>query len=129
MFLYRMWINLVVIDVLFGVGWVWVYIDISEGQLRFDLGELEWFDMTITTDYEIVCMVFVMQDQQVVMQVFMVGRVKVQGDMIKLMFLQMVMFDERARSVVVQFKVITAQVLEFGLVGVIFGRGWVVIQH
>jgi putative sterol carrier protein len=42
------------------------------------------------------------------MQAFMAGRIKVQGDLTKLMLLQSVTPDERTRTVAAQLKAITA---------------------
>ena len=107
-FPHRLRINLVATDVPFGAGKVRAYLDTSEGQLRLDLGELERPDTTITTDYETARMAFVMQDMQAMMQAFMAGKVKVQGDMTKLLLLQTAGPDDRARTVAAQLKAITA---------------------
>jgi SCP-2 sterol transfer family len=107
-FPHKVRINLVATDVPFGEGRVRAYIDSSEGQLRMDLGELDKPDTTITTDYATARQAFVLQDQQAVMQAFMAGKVKIQGDMTKLMLLQSVQPDERARVVADKLKAITA---------------------
>ena len=44
--------------------------------------------MTVTTDYETAKALFVDQDPAVAMQSFMNGKIKVQGDMMKLMAMQ-----------------------------------------
>lgn len=106
-FPHKIRINLVATGVPFGAGRVKAYIDTTEGQIRMDLGELERPDTTITTDYVTARQAFVLQDQQAVMQAFMAGRVKIQGDMSKLLLLQTVGPDDRARSVAAQLKDIT----------------------
>jgi SCP-2 sterol transfer family len=106
-FPHKVRINLVATDVPFGDGKVRAYIDTSEGQIRMDLGQLDKPDTTVTTDYGTARMAFVMQDQQAVLQAFMAGRVKIQGDMTKLLLLQAVAPDDRARSVAAQLKAIT----------------------
>ena len=107
-FPHKIRINLVATDVPFGEGRVRAFIDSTEGQLRMDLGELDKPDTTITTDYETARQAFVLQDQQAVMQAFMAGKVKIQGDMTKLMLLQSVTPDERAKTVAAELKAITA---------------------
>jgi hypothetical protein len=107
-FPHRIRINLVATGVPFGEGRVRAYIDSSDGQLRLDLGELDEPDTTITTDYETARQAFVLQDQQAVMQAFMAGRVKIQGDMTKLLLLQSTAPDDRARTVAAKLKAITA---------------------
>jgi putative sterol carrier protein len=81
-------INLVVTDVPFGNGTVKSYMDTSSGDVVMELGELEGADTTITTDYDTTRAIFVDQDQAVGMQAFMSGKIKVQGDMMKMMALQ-----------------------------------------
>jgi putative sterol carrier protein len=80
--------NQVVTDVPFGDGTVKSYLDTSSGALLMELGELEAADLTVTTDYETARKVFVDQDQAAGMQAFMAGKIKVQGDMMKMMAMQ-----------------------------------------
>jgi putative sterol carrier protein len=80
--------NQVVTDVPFGEGTVNTYLDTSEGEAKMELGELENPDLTVTTDYATAKAITVDGDAQVAMQAFMQGKVKVQGDMSKLMLLQ-----------------------------------------
>ena len=56
-----------------------------------DLGELDAPDATITTDYDTAKALFVDGDQAVAMQAFMAGKIKVQGDMMKIMAMQTAM--------------------------------------
>jgi putative sterol carrier protein len=81
-------INQVVTDVPFGDGEVRSYIDTSSGQMSMELGELDEADATVTTDYATAKALFVDQDQAATMQAFMGGKIKVQGDMMKLMAMQ-----------------------------------------
>ncbi len=81
-------INQVITDVPFGEGEVRSYLDTSSGALTMDLGELETADATITTDYATAKALFVEQDQTAAMQAFMSGKIKVQGDMMKMMAIQ-----------------------------------------
>src|SRR5215212_12034641 len=81
-------INQVVTGVPFGDGTVESYLETSSGDVAMDLGRLDDADVTVTTDYETAKAIFVEQDPAAAMQAFMTGKVQVQGDMMKLMALQ-----------------------------------------
>lgn len=84
------------------------YLDTSSGSAELELGELETPDLTITTDYETARKLFVEQDQAAGMQAFMAGKIKVQGDMMKMMSLQTAMpQDEVAKTIAQEIKDIT----------------------
>ena len=101
--------NQTVTDVPFGEGTVESYLDTSSGTLVFELGQLESPDVTITTDYETAKAIFVDQDQAVAMQAFMSGKIRVQGDLMKLMALQTAMpNDPRGAEIASEIKAITA---------------------
>ena len=80
--------NQVITDVPFGEGEVKLYLDTSSGDLEMETGELETPDLTLTTDYDTARKIFVEQDQAAGMQAFMAGKIKVQGDMMKMMAMQ-----------------------------------------
>ena len=85
-----------------------LYLDTSSGSLVMEPGELETPDLTLTTDYETAKKIFVDQDQAAGMQAFMAGKIKVQGDMMKMMAMQTSMpQDDVARSVAEEIKQIT----------------------
>ena len=81
-------INQVVTDVPFGDGTVKSFMDTSSGEMVMDLGELSDADATVTTDYATAKALFVYQDQAAGMQAFMSGKIKVVGDMMKVMGMQ-----------------------------------------
>ena len=81
-------INQVITDVPFGEGTINAYVDTSEGAFVFDLGELEEPDAVMMTDYETARALIVDRDPAIAMQSFMAGKIRVQGDMMKLMALQ-----------------------------------------
>ena len=81
-------INQVITDVPFGDGTIEAYLDTTSGQTRFELGSLDEPDAIVTTDYETARIMIVDQDPALAMQAFMEGKVKVQGDMMKLMAAQ-----------------------------------------
>ena len=81
-------INQVITDVPFGEGTINAYIDTSSGSFVFDLGELEEPDAVMMTDYATARALIVDRDPAIAMQSFMAGKIRVQGDMMKLMALQ-----------------------------------------
>lgn len=80
--------NQVVTDVPFGSGRVEAHLDSSSGVIEIDLGHLESPDLTVTLDYDTAKAVFVDGNPQAGLQAFMAGRIKVEGDMAKLMLMQ-----------------------------------------
>ncbi|HEX8769360.1 MAG TPA: SCP2 sterol-binding domain-containing protein [Acidimicrobiales bacterium] len=76
--------NQVITEVPFGDGVIDAHLDTSSGQLDLGLGHLDDPDVTVTLDYETAKAVFVDGTPQAGMQAFMAGKVKVQGDMTKL---------------------------------------------
>ena len=102
-------INQVVTDVPFGDGTVTSFVDTSSGDVVMELGALENADATVTTDYATAKIMFVDQDQAAAMQAFMSGKIKVQGDMMKLMAMQTAMpNDEASQKIAEEIKAITA---------------------
>jgi putative sterol carrier protein len=101
-------INQVITDVPFGDGEVKAYLDSSSGTMEMELGELDGADATVTTDYATAKALFVDQDQAIAMQAFMSGKIKVQGDMMKMMALQTaVPSNEFTEQVAAEIKAIT----------------------
>ncbi|HMQ24838.1 MAG TPA: SCP2 sterol-binding domain-containing protein [Acidimicrobiales bacterium] len=100
--------NQIITDVPFGDGGpIKAYMDTSEGELELDLGELENPDLTVTVDYETAKAIFVEQNPQAGMQAFMAGKIKVTGDMTKLMAMQSQAPDPVAQQVAERIKEIT----------------------
>jgi len=81
-------INVITTKVPFGDGSISAYIDTSKGSLEMELGSIEEADLTVTTDYETARKLFVEQDPTASMQAFMAGRIKVEGDITRLMVMQ-----------------------------------------
>ena len=101
--------NQVITDVPFGDGTLNVFLDTSSGDVVMDLGALDAPDLTVTTDYVTARQVFVDQNQAAGMQAFMSGKIKVQGDMMKMMALQTAMpQDEIAKQISAEIKDLTA---------------------
>ena len=99
--------NQIITDVPFGDGQVKVFMDTTDGDVNLDLGELENPDLTVTVDYETAKAIFVEQNQQAGMQAFMSGKIKVQGDMTKLMAMQQGTPDPGAQAIAEKIKEIT----------------------
>lgn len=77
-------VNLVVTDTPFDSD-VEFHMGSEGGQAMFGPGHLDIADVTLTTDYVTAAEVFVGGNPQAGMQAFMAGKVRVQGDMSKLM--------------------------------------------
>jgi putative sterol carrier protein len=60
----------------------------TDGTPHFDKGHADGADLTLTTDYDTAKAVFISGDAAAGMQAFMQGKIKVQGDMTKLMAMQ-----------------------------------------
>jgi len=81
-------INQVITEVPFGEGTINAFVDTSGGEFRLELGELDEPDAVLTTDYVTAKAMMIDRDPTVAMQSFMEGKIKVQGDMMKLMAMQ-----------------------------------------
>ena len=99
--------NQIITDVPFGDGTVNAYMDTSGGELDMEIGHLENPDLTVTIDYETAKAIFVDGNPQAGMQAFMAGKIKVQGDMTKLMAMQSGTPDPTAQEVAARIKAIT----------------------
>lgn len=76
-------LNQVITDVPFGDGTLDAHLDTSGGQLEMETGHLDDAEVSITLDYDTARAVFL--DPQTAIQHFMAGKIKVQGDMTKLL--------------------------------------------
>jgi putative sterol carrier protein len=77
--------NQVVTDVPFGSGTIKSHLDTSLGEADIELGHLEKPDVTVTLDYATAKAILVEGNPQVAMQAFMAGKIKVDGDLAKLL--------------------------------------------
>ena len=80
-------INLVVAEAP-GDRTIEAHIDTTSGRPVMELGLLEEPDLTMSMDYATARAAFADADQALVMQAFMTGGIKVEGDMAKLMLMQ-----------------------------------------
>lgn len=99
--------NQIITEVPFGDTDVKAYMDTSSGAMELDLGELENPDLTVTVDYETAKAIIVDGNPQAGMQAFMSGKIKVQGDMTKMMALQAGGQDPVAAQVAERIQAIT----------------------
>ena len=76
--------NQVITEVPFGSGRLDAHLDTSSGTLEMETGHLENPDVTVTLDYETAKAIFVDGTLDAGMKAFMEGKVRVQGDMAKL---------------------------------------------
>ena len=77
-------VNLVITDTPFGDERQ-MHMGARDGKGEWGIGHTEGADVTLTTDYATAKQVFVSGDPNAGMQAFMQGKVRVQGDMAKLM--------------------------------------------
>lgn len=80
--------NQVITEVPFGDGIIHAYLDTSSGEFDMETGHLDRPDLTITLDYPTAKAILIEGDAQAAMQAFLGGRVKVDGDVTKLLALQ-----------------------------------------
>ena len=79
--------NLVVTQVPFSDDDILAHLDTSNGELELDTGHLETQDLKVTVDYDTAKAILIEGNPQAGMQAFMQGKVRVEGDMAKLMAL------------------------------------------
>lgn len=99
--------NLVITEVPHGEGTVNAHMDTSGDELEMELGHLEGEDLTVTVDYATAKAIFIDNNPQAGMQAFMAGKIKVQGDMTKLMAMQSGAVDPAAAEVAARVAEIT----------------------
>lgn len=99
--------NQVITDVPFGQGVMEAHLDTTSGEVEMELGHLETPDVTLTLDYASAREIFVNQDREAAMQAFMAGKIKVQGDMTKLLVMLQAPVEPLAVEVAERIKDLT----------------------
>ncbi len=99
--------NQIITDVPFGEGTIEAHMDTSSGEMEMDTGHIEGADVTVTLDYVTAKAIFVEGNPQAGMQAFMSGKIKVAGDMTKLMAMQSGSPDPIAAEVAAKIAEIT----------------------
>ena len=101
--------NLTVEAVPHGDGVVEAHVDTTGGLVEIDLGHLESADVKVSLDYDTARAVLIDNDAEAAMGAFMAGRVRVEGDMTKLLAYQsMAPSAAQHRSDCAAWKAITA---------------------
>ncbi len=104
---HQMKMNLIVTEVPFGTGAIDAHLDTSDGAVKLELEHIEVVDLTVTLDYATAKAILVEGNPQAGMQAFMAGRIRVDGDMSKLMALQGAAPDPTAAEVATRLRQIT----------------------
>ena len=99
--------NQVITEVPFGDGELQAHLDTSGGEMVMETGHIDGADLTVTLDYATAKAILVDGNPQAGMQAFMAGKIKVQGDMTKLMAMQSGTPDPTAQEVAAKIKEIT----------------------
>jgi putative sterol carrier protein len=105
---HQMRMNLVITEVPFSEASIDAHMDSSEGQLRLELGHIDPVDLKVTLDYGTAKAILVEGNPQAGMQAFMAGKIRVEGDMAKLMAMQATPPDPTAQEVAERLRAITA---------------------
>jgi putative sterol carrier protein len=100
--------NQVITEVPFGDGTINAHLDTSSGEMDMDTGHLDDADLTVTLDYATAKAILVDGNPQAGMQAFMAGKIKVQGDMTKMMAMQSGTPDPAQAEIAEKIKAITA---------------------
>ena len=101
--------NQVITEVPFGDAHTTIdaHMDTSSGEMELETGHIEGADVKITLDYATAKAILVDGNPQVGMQAFMAGKIKVEGDMTKLMALQAGASDPTAAEIAKRIQDIT----------------------
>ena len=99
--------NLVITDVPHGDGTINAHMDTSGEEMVMELSHIEGEDLTVTLPYDVAKAIFIEGNPQAGMQAFMAGKIKVQGDMTKLMAMQSGTVDPAAAEVAAKIAEIT----------------------
>lgn len=99
--------NLVVTEIPFGDGTLDAHLDTTAGELDIDKGHVEGADLKVSLDYQAAKAILVERNPQAGMQAFMAGRIRVEGDMSKLMTIQAAPPDERTDEMAERLRAIT----------------------
>ena len=78
-------LNLIVTEAPFSAATLDAHVDTSSGRIDIGTGHVEGPDVTVSLDYDTARSLFVQGDVQAVLQAFLGGRIKVDGDLSKLL--------------------------------------------
>jgi hypothetical protein len=100
--------NLVITAVPFGTGEVDAHVDTSTGELILETGHIDPVDLEVALDYEVAKAILVEGNPQAGIQAFMSGKIRVEGDIAKLMALQTMAPDAAAAEIATRILAMTA---------------------
>jgi hypothetical protein len=100
--------NLVIEGVLFAAGTLDAHLDTSQGFADLDLGHLDDPELTVHLDYELAKAVLIEGDVQAGVEAFMTGRVRMEGDVTKLLAFQQATPSPSQLSLAEEIRAITA---------------------
>jgi dihydroxyacetone kinase DhaKLM complex PTS-EIIA-like component DhaM len=99
--------NLIVCEVPFGEGTVLAHVDTSTGELVLDTGHIDPVDLKVSLDYDVARAILIEGNPQAGIQAFMSGKIKVEGDIAKLMALQTITPDPTAAEIALRILAMT----------------------
>jgi hypothetical protein len=99
--------NLVIGAVPFGPGEVLAHVDTSSGELVLDTGHIDPVDLKVSFDYDVAKAILVEGNPQAGIQAFMSGKIKVEGDIAKLLALQSMSPDPMAAEIAARILAMT----------------------
>lgn len=103
-----MTMNLIVTEVPFGTSPLEAHLDTTQGALALEHGHHPSPDLIITVDWQTAKALLIEGKAQAAMSAFMAGKVKVEGDMSKLVAMQSAKPDPRSERVIIRLREITA---------------------
>ncbi len=104
---HRVRMNLVVTEIPFGDGNLEAHMDTTHGELDIDKGHVDDADLTVTLDYGTAKALLIDRNPQAGMQAFMAGKIRVEGDMSKLMAFQAAPPDQHTDEMAERLRSIT----------------------
>jgi hypothetical protein len=99
--------NLIISEVPFGEGTVLAHVDTSSGELVLDIGHIDPVDLKVSLDYDVARAILIEGNPQAGIQAFMSGKIKVEGDIAKLMALQSISPDPTAAEIAARILAMT----------------------
>ena len=99
--------NLNITDVPHVDGVFQAHMDSSSGEVEMEEGHMDSPELTVTLDEPTAKAIFIEGNPQAGMQAFMAGKIKIEGDMTKLMVMQSAPVDPIAQEVGLKIKDIT----------------------
>jgi hypothetical protein len=99
--------NLKVTEAPFGDAPIDAHVSANDGIIAVDRGLLDEWDVTVTLDYETAKAVLVNADGEAAMAAFMAGRVRVEGDMTKLLAFQSRQMTDAERALADEIRTLT----------------------